>query len=351
MTRREFGQQVVNLSALSLLPWSALCNGTEAHHAAKWSPISVVLPRAFVPPDATLHKDFPFKLSRATLELLEQGFRGQNIPIWNRRFEEVDFQKRIDNIVFWVMRAVQEVRDIYPVDPVWMMAQIMHESYFYEFAISSSLAVGICQFVSNTAREYEMLCAGDREEHGAPPFARPEFAFREKEYFALRQRRRDYFRENKPEQALALEEVLQAIVQGRAFELVDVAERYLLFNEELAAIDEAMNQARSDYIRYLQANLEGRDIFDEADLAFLLRFDERVTYKKPVLGMARLLARCLRARKGNLLAAAAAYNAGLSTTMAEGIYEPYGKIPNFEQTVTYISRIFILHHEINCRLG
>ena len=63
------------------------------------------------------------------------------------------------------------------------------------------------------------------------------------------------------------------------------------------------------------------------------------------------LAENLRARGGNLLAATAAYNAGLSRTYtSRSGYEPYGQMPPFRETVAYLSRIVVNHHEIARRM-
>ena len=42
---------------------------------------------------------------------------------------------------------------------------------------------------------------------------------------------------------------------------------------------------------------------------------------------------------------------GLSSTLAEGMYEPYGKIPANEQATTYLSHVLINHYEITRRMG
>ena len=66
-----------------------------------------------------------------------------------------------------------------------------------------------------------------------------------------------------------------------------------------------------------------------------------------------MMAENLRSRSGNILAATAGYNAGLGNTdyAKAGIYEPYGRIPNFAETVDYVSKILVNHHEIARRMG
>ena len=351
MKRREFGKGLLGVAAFSALPVNHPSPFFSSERNDHGSPINVVLSREYTPPVGADASDFPFRLVRATLDFLESGFAGQNIPIWFRKFEEVDFEKRIENIVFWILQGVQKYQNIHPVDPVWIISQIMHESYFYEFSVSTSLAAGICQFVTRTAHEYEMLCAGDRAEHTNAPYKRPELALREKEYYQLVQERREFMRANQLPDDLAFDSLMKSLAAGRANDLRTEAEDYIRQQAVLKELDEKIARARDDFITYMKANLEGRDIFNEDDLGFLLAFDERVTYKKPIFGMIQMLARALRARKGYIIAAAAGYNAGLSATKAEGIFKPYGKIPNFEETVNYLSRVFVLHHEISKRLA
>ncbi|MFQ5630151.1 MAG: transglycosylase SLT domain-containing protein, partial [bacterium] len=351
MKRREFGKGLLGVAAISAMPANTNHRQYTSEKNSNSSPINVFLPLEYKPPEGTDASDFPFRFIRATLEFLESGFLGQNIPIWFKKFEEVDFEKRVSNIASWIMQGVQKFKKIHPVDPVWVMAQIMHESYFYEFSVSTSLAVGICQFVSRTAHEFEMLCAGDRQEHAKAPNKLPEFALKENDYHQLRQQKRDFMRANRLREDLTYKMLMEWIAAGKADELKPDAEKYFQQQAKLKIFDEQIQKARDDYIAFVRANLEGRDIFNEDDLNFLLKFDERVTYKKPIFGMIQMLARALRARNGYIIAAAAGYNAGLSTTRAEGVFKPYGQIPNFEETVTYLSRVFILHHEISKRLG
>ena len=66
--------------------------------------------------------------------------------------------------------------------------------------------------------------------------------------------------------------------------------------------------------------------------------------------MVHMLANALRVRNGNVLAASAAYNAGLRRTWTnETIYNQYGFIPNIEETSIYVSRIVANYEEISRR--
>lgn len=350
MSRREFGRSLAGVALVAPVSGLPVLAGQEGSLSYS-SPINVMLPPHYTPPgDSASGRAYAQRLERATLEALRTHYAGQTVPIWNRPFESIDFEKRIRNIIYWLMRAVNEASAIYPVDPAWVMAQIMHESYFYEFAVSNSLAVGICQFVNRTANEYDMLCAGDSPAHAAAPFQRPELAMRQQDYEARRRDRRHFVAANQAISDISIDSIMAQLRAGELQALQERAGAYGRYQEQLRAIEEQIRQARNDYMLFLRTNLEGRDIFNDTDLQFILQFDERVTYKKPVLGMVKMLARSLRVRSGNIIAAASAYNAGLSRTIADGLYRPYGKIPSFEETVTYISRVLVLHHELVKRM-
>jgi soluble lytic murein transglycosylase-like protein len=146
-------------------------------------------------------------------------------------------------------------------------------------------------------------------------------------------------------------------VLRQALEAADRGERMTRARAYLQALDEAdrlyqaIGQARDNYRGFLQANFEGRSIFNRNDLRFLSDFDERVLYAKPISAMTRIMARHLKARNGNILAATAGYNAGLGRTRYRSrIYDRYGRIPAIEETVNYVSRILIKHHELLQRL-
>ena len=315
------------------------------------TPINIIIPRNYSPAVDYESNRYQYQLTRATLDFLQDNFSNQTMPIWGKRFNQVDFEKRITNIVYWVVRAVNEHRSIYPVDPVWVMAQVMKESYFYEYAVSSSLAVGICQFIQPTAKEYGMLCAGAKNAHKKSPYKSTKYAGKADEYYRLRRERNRFRRSQRPSKRYSLEDALEVIHQNKTQQHRKAAGEHLKYLQKIEDYNEKMRDAREAFKTYLKANVESRDIFNETDLQFILNFEERFTYRKPAFSMVKMLARALRARSGNILAAAVGYNAGLSSTIDEGMYEPYGKIPANEQATTYLSHVLINHYEITRRMG
>jgi hypothetical protein len=225
----------------------------------------------------------------------------------------------------------------------------MAESFFYEFAVSPALAVGICQITQPTAEEHGLLCAGSRDEHTRPPYKQPELADKGRAYYKLRQERRQ-FRRNKPTDFLTLEDALFELVAKKRTADRAIVTKQLQYLLDLKALDRQQYEARDAFRSYLRANSEDRDIFDHADVAFLRKFDQRLTYRGPIAVMAKIMARALRARSGNILAATAGYNAGLSNTRASGLYAPYGRIPEFGETITYVNKVLLNYQEISRHL-
>jgi hypothetical protein len=343
-SRRSF---LTTLAGAALLPL-AIPAGTEASVRAGVTPINFILPKGYAPPQPSEQQPFGNRLSRATLEFIQEHYRGKTLPVWGLKLEEIELEKRVTNIVYWVLRGAHEHRTIYPVDPVWIVAQIMAESFFHEFAISPAFAVGVCQFIPETAQGYGMRL---HDPNNPLPIRNPEAARSLAEHRTLREeikKVRQEYRTFCADQGGQFKVILAAMIEGRTFPDAEQHLGFLVAQEEL---ESRIKQAQQAYIGFLRANFEGRSIFNKNDLAFLSAFDERVTYRRPVMFMVEMMAGALKARNGNILAAASAYNAGLSTTRDSGLYEPYGRIPNISETSTYVSRIAVNHHQIVRRMG
>ncbi|MFP4657129.1 MAG: transglycosylase SLT domain-containing protein [Desulfonatronovibrionaceae bacterium] len=312
--------------------------------------------RIMIAPDSTppvygdKGKEYIYRLGLAALEYTDKCYSGSQMPIWGKRPDEVDLEKRTINIAYWVGRGVAENHSIYPLDPAWIMAQIMAESLFYEFAVSWAFAVGVCQFIPPTAAEYGLSCA-DKTELPESALRLPHLAGELDRYYAL-QKRLSRLKLDNPLLYKDKDRILKRALEAlHSNEEVDWAGKNLHILGEEEKLDENLDSARKNYTRFLQANFQDRDIFSRGDLDFLLRFDQRVTYKAPIQAMTKMMAQHLKKRQGNVLTATAGYNAGLGHTRVDSrIYGPYGLIPSFEQTVTYVSRIAVNHHEIVSRL-
>ncbi len=317
----------------------------DAAAATCQTPVSIIIPSHYRP---QLDTDIQYRLVRATLGYLEEHYRGVTLQHWNKRFEDIDFEKRLVNILLWVIRGIQHHQQIYPLDPAWVLAQIMAESLFYEFAISDALAVGLCQFIVPTARAYNMQVAGSQPAHHTSSFRLSAYAGKAKEYYALRRAKKTYRKHRTPTNLLSLEDALLIITQDQTEASKEIARQNLQYRHKLQEFDQGIAAAKEQYKTYLHKNIQDKDLFKNTD--FLRAFDERFTYRKPIFAMVKMLATFLRARNGNILAATAGYNAGLSRTRDAGVYKAYGKIPTIGETATYVSRTLINHYEIVQRL-
>lgn len=297
-----------------------------------------------------LSGDDRFRLSRAVLETLEAHYSKMTLQFWELPFEKIDFEKRITNIVYWVGQAIEEHKPLHPVDPAWVMSQIMAESLFCEFAMSASLAAGVCQFMPGTAtRAYNMIIAGSLPEHHKPPYRKPELAGSLDEYHALIGKRSQFRKQSRDQVAFDLNTALAWLAEGK-FGMKE-AQSQIERNRRLEEINKEITDARNHYLDYVETNIKelgNNDIFGET--GFFTGFDERFTYRKPINAMVHMLANALRVRNGNILSAAAAYNAGLSRTWTdEALYTRYGTLPNFAETSSYLSRIVANYEEIATR--
>ena len=291
------------------------------------------------------------RLVRATLQYIEYFADGENISQWNKPFAEIDFEKRLDRMVSELTQALATVAK-HPMDPVWLLAQIFIESRFYEFAISSSLAFGPCQFVMSTANLYGLGCAGNRAA------TVPESGIREQtelvelvdRYEEAASLLKDFRRSNSRLQKLQVADIFERLVDGDPG-LKTLAEEYLEYEKKEESLKLNVTDARNRYVESVLDRVRERDIFNPADLRFLEAFDQRFTYRS-LTAMVAYMGDELSKFNGNVVAATASYNAGRSAAMdRKHPFLRYGRIPGNEETSLYVSRIMNSFSEISHRMN
>ena len=293
---------------------------------------------------------FSTALSRAVLGFVLDNYGGGNLPVWKKPTTQIDLQSRIPRIAEQVVSSIMRHASIFPVDPCWIMGQMMSESFFYEFAISSALAVGPCQFISATAKGYGLICA-DARQLDASLLQSPELDANWERANTLRRQTRDLrtkYGDIFKNPSKILRELIAAHGQGQSLNhLVDYGKAFKQVDE----LQAQYVQARNKYRQFLEDNFAGRSIFNPDDVTFFERFEQRVLYHHSIDAMVRMMAENMRSRNGNILAATAGYNAGPGNTASpSGVYASYGRIPNFTETVDYVSKILVNHYEIARRI-
>jgi len=313
--------------------------------------VSMIFPdNQYVFPSDEDLKDHQYRLYRAIIEFINDHYSNKSMPVWEKMPQEVDLDKRISNIVYWILISVQEHASIYFVDPIWIVAQIMEESFFYEHAISWSFASGICQFTMPTAQSFGMVTPlSSSLTHNDLRHAQRAEAYHRLQAITKRKKKlRNKYSKLFNKQESLFKDSLRHHVNETAHPR---AHEWLNAYKELDSLETSSRKQRMEYMSFLQSNYQDKSIFNQQDLIFFIQFDERVTYKKPIDAMVKMMAQYMRSRNGNLLVATAGYNAGLSRTYYPyAVYEPYGRIPGIEQTVSYVSKIAVNHQEIVQRM-
>lgn len=349
MHRRQILKNAVAASVLPLFAGTEQAFGKPA--APDPVPVNFLVSRESVFWKTEQERErYAYLLGRAVLDFVQDYFPSGDLPIWRRPLASVDLEKRVVNILYWMVRGVDDHQRIYSVNPAWLMAQMLEESFFFEFAVSWAFAVGVCQFIQPTAETLGMVCPDSAYPEDST-VRRAELAGERQRLRDLTQKRRDLKQKHSVlfyKSERLLEESLTAHAEGAT---LAEAEIYLQVLKEVKALEKAMQEARQNYRDFLMENYRDRSIFRRKDVNFFNSFDQRVLYRHPVRAMVRMMAEHLRGRSGNILAATAGYNAGLSSTKYPyRIYEPYGVVPPYRETVRYVCKIAINYQEIIKRM-
>lgn len=313
-------------------------------------PVSFFVPRSYDPDisDARLSQ-----IQGAVLQFMADSFPTAPLPLWKRPLAEIDMGFRLQVTLEHLARGVSDAKEVFPVDPVWVLSQILAESWLFDGAISNASAVGLCQITPVAAREYGLLLASDLPEHRREPFLLPELASTLEEMERLQKDRQDFVKTHRPKPEITYDEMLTAVAAGTSADLKDRASAQTAFKASVLAFDERIKVLRLDYRKYLDANYAtGGGAHPVNNATFFESFDHRFLHSKAIPVMVSILSKNLSRRSGNILAAAAAYNAGLSTTyFEEKLYAPFGRIPAIDETTRYISRILGNYFEIHKRIS
>jgi len=278
-------------------------------------------------------------LVRSVLEFVhDEHPNGLTVTFWNLHPSRMPFLERhLELVVEHLFRGIAACLDTRPVDPILVLALLYNESRFHPKVVSPAGAVGIAQFMPDTAGDY-----------GLAPVARATewTAFRESRA-AYREARADRvrtFRARHGGIAFDADAVIRrAVATGSTEVLVD----YRALTDE----DDPSAAALEAYVRGLEADFAAHEFFWDGRSA-LEALDARVGYR-PVEAATAYLARALAAYQGLASTAVAAYNAGPDAVRArsrESILYRFGELPSYAETVRYVQRFLAVYSAIKYRL-
>lgn len=279
------------------------------------------------------------RLTRATLDfLLDTHPPGTTLSIWDEDPRNLPhLEKHIATLVDAVFTGVKTHLPEQPVDPVLVMAILYNESRFAPLAISPTGALGMAQFMPDTAGEYGLL-----------PIARPKLwqRFRDKQS-AERTRRsadRNAFLTRYGLESFSATAVIEYTLKIGTLDAL--TEYHALADTEKPELD-----ALRGYVTAVRQDLEPFDFFTDGAAA-VGRIDARTQYAAATAAV-DYIARRLAENSGMTSSAIAAYNAGPAAVRdgnPRSVLYGYGELPAFPETVLYLQRVLVVYSKLRDRL-
>jgi uncharacterized protein YnzC (UPF0291/DUF896 family) len=271
-------------------------------------------------------------LVRAALDFLEASHpAGMTMSIWDLNPREMPYlEEHISAVVNAVFAGVKNHVREQPVDPLLMLSLLYNESRFSPFAMSPAGALGMAQFMPETALEY-----------GLSPIARIEVwqdyrALRDSERAKRAARRQAYLQQF----GMTAFSADAAIRVALATEDMDVLADYqALVNEERQE-----QTALQEYVDAIRSDLSAYDFFGDGREA-LFSLDARTTYAA-ITAAVDYMSRRLSENSGMATSAIAAYNAGPAAVRERNprsVLYKYGDLPAYPETVLYLQRVLVVY--------
>ncbi|UCF66392.1 MAG: transglycosylase SLT domain-containing protein [Acidobacteriota bacterium] len=280
------------------------------------------------------------RLQRAVLEFLYQEHtpRRMTMSFWDQNPRDLPFlDKHLRFVIEHLFAGIKQQLGIRPVDPILVLSLLYNESRFHPKVISPAGAVGIAQFMPETAQLY-----------GLSPVARldlwSEYRRLEEEHRRERAAKRAEFRRVNKIPSLRVEKLIDEALRRQDLAL-------LAAYRALPDSPDAALAARSLYVESLREQFDRHHFFWSGRKP-LGRIDGRISYdavNKAVEYVARSLAR----HQGMASTAAAPYNAGPGAVSEENprsILRRFGIVPSYDETVRYVQRFLAVYSAIKYRL-
>ena len=280
------------------------------------------------------------RLTRATLDFLHDAHPpAVTLALWDKNPRDLpQLEGHIAATVGAVFAGVEKHLAEQPVDPVLIIALLYNESRFSPVAVSPAGAVGMAQFMPNTALEYDLN-----------PIAQP----------ALWQRYRSVRKTEHARRGRLQNEFLQQYSIGK-FSTAEVIQHALEKDQldALAAYQELVNAkkpelaALEDYIVAVREELAQFDFFTDGE-ATVGRLDARASYAAATAAV-DYMSRRLAENSGMTSSAVAAYNAGpaaVRDSNPRSVLYGYGDPPAYPETVRYVQRVLVVYSKLRDQLA
>jgi len=287
-----------------------------------------------------LSADAQQRLTRATMNfLLDAHPPGMTLALWDDNPRDMPYlEEHVNATVGAVFSGVEQQLPTHPVDPVLIVSLLYNESRFSPVAVSHAGAVGMAQFMPNTAIEFDL-----------DPIARTD----------LWQRYRQIRKTERAKRSQSQKEFLQRWDISK-FSTAEVIQ-HALEKDQLDALAEyqAMvdapkpeRAALKDYVKGVKAELAKHDFFADGG-ATLGRLDARASYAAPTASV-DYIARRLKENSGMTSSAVAAYNAGPAAVRdgnPRSVLYGYGDLPAYPETIKYVQRIMVVYSKLRDQLA
>jgi len=280
------------------------------------------------------------QLTRAILDfLLDAHPPGTTLSFWDKNPRDIPhLEKHIATTAGAVFSGVKTHLPKQPVDPVLVVAMLYNESRFSPVTISPSGALGMAQFMPNTALEYDLH-----------PIAQPDLWQRYRDVRAAerarRAERRREFLERYGIETFSTTAVIDHALKTDS--LSALAEYQALVDTEKPELE-----ILKEYVVTVRKELAQFDFFVDGEAA-VGRIDARTRYAA-VTAAVDYIARRLAENAGMTSSAVAAYNAGPASVRdgnPRSVLFGYGELPAYPETVLYLQRVLVVYSKLRDQLS